>query len=139
MLYPTKMSQIPRFPFKSSVQYSTLTYYHSQLFILWNHLISWAQNFVIWRRWTCLWTLEFVEFKIYEIFCWDLKFVIALPMKYTKINVQQIKMISHYNIKICLIHLFQVYTNCAYIIFNIIICYICFRSILTVDISYFTL
>jgi len=31
--------------------------------VLWNNLISWAQNFMVWRHWTCSWTLEFVDFK----------------------------------------------------------------------------
>jgi len=36
-------------------------------FILWNHLISWAQNFAVWRHWTCSWTPELVDFKLYAI------------------------------------------------------------------------
>ena len=72
--------------------------------ILWNLLISWALNFVVWQRWTCSWTLEFVAFKLYEIllklinnfFIGILNSWIVLPTKYTKLNVQQIKMISKY-------------------------------------------
>jgi len=35
--------------------------------LLWNQLISMAQNFLVWRWWTCSWTLEFVDFKLYAI------------------------------------------------------------------------
>jgi len=33
------------------------------LYILWNHIILWALNFVVWWHWTCSWTLECVDFK----------------------------------------------------------------------------
>jgi len=32
--------------------------------ILWNYLISWAWNFVVWIWWACSWTVEFVNFKL---------------------------------------------------------------------------
>jgi len=35
--------------------------------ILSNHFISWAWNFMVWRHRTCLWTLDFVDFKLYAI------------------------------------------------------------------------
>jgi len=39
---------------------------HLWYYILWNHLISLAWNFVVWH-WTCFWTLEFVDFQYYAI------------------------------------------------------------------------
>jgi len=38
---------------------SLLTNVYPAVTLLWNHIISWARNFVVWRRWTCSWTLEF--------------------------------------------------------------------------------
>jgi len=53
-------------------------------------------NFVIWRHWTCSWTLEFVAFKLYAILLKRISIFrifnswIVIPMKYTKLNVQRI-------------------------------------------------
>jgi len=62
-----------------SVPVCGANYFH----ILWIHVISWAQNFMVLRWWTCTWTLEFVDFKSYIkyyfvsewIFHWEIKFV----------------------------------------------------------------
>jgi len=35
--------------------------------ILWNHLILWAWNFMVWRHWIGLLTLNFLDFKLYAI------------------------------------------------------------------------
>jgi len=68
--------------------------------VLWYNLILWAWNYVVWQLWTCLWTIEFQitsnitkasYFFIVILILW-----IALPTKYTKFNVQWIKMISQY-------------------------------------------
>ena len=62
-----------------------------------------AQHFMHWWWWTCLWTLEFVNFqiicttiKLNQFFVGILNLWIVLSTKYTKLNVQQILMISQY-------------------------------------------
>jgi len=39
----------------------------NNFYILWNHFILWAQKFIVWWRRTCLWTLQFMDFKLYAI------------------------------------------------------------------------
>jgi len=37
------------------------------LYILWKHFISWVRNFVVWRRRTYSWVLDFVDCPTHEI------------------------------------------------------------------------
>ena len=81
-----------------------------------NHIMSWARNIVVWWRWTCLWTLEFVDFqikhgtiKLNQHFVGILNSWIVFP---TKLNVQRIKMISQY----------MYWYSCGLIVFSCFTC-----------------
>jgi len=73
----------------------------SNFAVLWNHIIPWVLNLVVWRRWLCSWSLEFCGFRIilnitkvnklkYSVRI--LKSWSLMTTKYTKLNVQQIFM-----------------------------------------------
>jgi len=63
-------------------------------------VVSWAQNFVVWRWWTCSWTLEFVDLQITHKITLLKQYVIDilnswifLPAKCIKLNVWRINII----------------------------------------------